>query len=134
LENIRGNIRDAFIWVAVDETTDSMSHFIANLLAGNLNIEVPSNPHLIYPKVLHHRYHSTVRRFVNYGLKILWSTRFLEEKLPILYSDVVSYVLKAATALKVFHPNLIYFTCLPHGLQHVAKEFRTKFSQVNKLS
>jgi hypothetical protein len=36
LENIRGNIGDAFIWVVVDETMDSMGCFIANLVAGKV--------------------------------------------------------------------------------------------------
>jgi hypothetical protein len=35
--------------------------------------------------------------------------------------------------LEVFYPNLIYFTCLAHGLQCVAEEVRAKFPQVNKL-
>jgi hypothetical protein len=51
----------------------------------------------------------------------------------ILYSDSAANMLKAATALKVFYPNLIRFTCLAHGLQHVAEEVRAKFSQENKL-
>jgi hypothetical protein len=42
-------------------------------------------------------------------------------------------VLKAATVFRVFYSNLIHFTCLAHGLQHVAKEVGAKFSQVNKL-
>jgi hypothetical protein len=33
----------------------------------------------------------------------------------------------------MFYPNSIYFTCLAHGLQRVAEEVRTKFSQVNKF-
>jgi folylpolyglutamate synthase/dihydropteroate synthase len=67
LENIRGNIGDAFIWIAVDGTTDSVGHFIANLLAAKLNIEVHSNPHLISYEDLHHTNHSTVARFVHDG-------------------------------------------------------------------
>jgi hypothetical protein len=42
-------------------------------------------------------------------------------------------MLKAATALKMFYPNLIHFTCLAYVLQRVAKEIRAKFTQVNKL-
>jgi hypothetical protein len=34
LENIRSNIEDASIWVAVNKTTDSIGHFIKNLVAG----------------------------------------------------------------------------------------------------
>jgi hypothetical protein len=44
LENIRGNIGGAFTWVAVDETMHPFGYFIANLVAGMLDIEVPSGP------------------------------------------------------------------------------------------
>jgi hypothetical protein len=47
LENVRVNIGGAFIWVAVDETTDFVGCFIANLVGGKLYIEVSSNPYLI---------------------------------------------------------------------------------------
>jgi hypothetical protein len=57
------------MWVAVDESTDSMGCFIANLVAGNLDTEVPSNSHLIFSEVLGHTNHSPVARFVNDGLK-----------------------------------------------------------------
>jgi hypothetical protein len=106
--------------------------FIANLVAGKLDIEVSSNPHLICSRVLCHTNHSTVARFVNDGLRVLWSNRVHEEKVLILYSDVAAYVLKATTALKVFYTNLTHFTSLAHGLQHVADEVRAKFPQMNK--
>jgi hypothetical protein len=35
LENIRGNIEDAFMWVAVDETMDFVRRFIANLVVAS---------------------------------------------------------------------------------------------------
>jgi hypothetical protein len=52
---------------------------------------------------------------------MLWPTRVREEKVQILYSDCVAYMVKATTVLKVFYPNLIHSTCLAHGLQHVAE-------------
>jgi hypothetical protein len=66
LEKIRCNKGDALIRVAVDETTDSVGRFITNLVAGKLDIEVPSKPHLVCSKVLHHTNHSTVAKFVAY--------------------------------------------------------------------
>lgn len=51
----------------------------------------------------------------------------------ILHSNVAAYMLRAATAFKVFYSNLIPFTCLVHGLQHVAEEVRAKFPYVNTL-
>jgi hypothetical protein len=106
----------------VDETTDSVGRFIANLVAGKLDIEVSSHPHLIFFEVLHHINHSTVERCVNDGLKILWPTGVQEEKVLLLYSDAAAYMLKAATALKIFYHNLIHFTCLAHGLQRFTEE------------
>jgi hypothetical protein len=79
---------DAFVWVAVGETTNSMGRFITNLVAGKSDIEIPSNPLLICSKALHHT---------------------IPLKLLILYSDAVAYMLKAASVLKVFHPNLIHY-------------------------
>jgi hypothetical protein len=67
LENISGNIGDAFIWVAVDETTDSVGRFIANFVGGKLDIKVPSNPHLFCSNVLHHISHFTLARFTKDG-------------------------------------------------------------------
>jgi hypothetical protein len=69
-----GNIGGAFIWIVVDETTDSVDPFFANLLAGKLDFEVPSNPHLACYKVLYHVHNSTVARFMNERLKLLWPT------------------------------------------------------------
>jgi hypothetical protein len=117
----------------VDETTDSVSSFIPNFVAGKLDIEVPSNPHLICSKVRHLTNHSTVARFVNDELKVLWPTGVHEKKVLILYSDAAACMLKVATAMKMFYPNLIQFTCLAHGLQRVAEEVRAKFPQVKKL-
>jgi hypothetical protein len=70
---------------------------------------------------------------VNDGLTVLWPTGVHEEKVLILHSCAAAYMLKAATALKVFYPNLIHFTCLAHGLQCVANEGIANFPQVNKL-
>jgi hypothetical protein len=94
----------------VDETTDSASRFTANLVAGKLDIEVPSNTHFICSKFLHHTNYSTVAIFVNDGLKVLRPIGVHEKKVLVLYSDAAAYMLKTAAASKVFYPNLIQFT------------------------
>jgi hypothetical protein len=48
---------------------------LANFVAGKLDIEVLSKPHLIHSKVLNHGNDSTVARFVSDGLKVLRHTR-----------------------------------------------------------
>jgi hypothetical protein len=82
--------------------------------------------------VLEHTNHSTVARFVNDGLKVLWPQSVQEEKVLVLYSDATAYIPKAATALKVFYQNLLYFSCMTHGLR-VVEEVRSDFPDVNKL-
>jgi hypothetical protein len=81
-----------------------------------------------------HTNHSTVARFVNDGLKVLWPQSVQEEKVLVLYLDATAYMLKAATALKVSFQNLIHFTCVARGLQRVAEEVRSNFPYVNKLT
>jgi hypothetical protein len=68
---------------------------------------------------------------VNDRPKLLWPAR-VQEKVLILYFNAAAYMLKAATVLKVFHPNLITFSYLTYGLHCVAKEVKAKFPQVNK--
>jgi hypothetical protein len=109
-----------------------LGHFVANLIVGKLDPEALSRSFLIFPKVLEQMNHSTVARFVNDGLKVLQSQSVQEKKVLVLYSGAAAFMLKAATALKVFYQNLIHFTCMAHGI-HVAEEVRSNFPDVNKL-
>jgi hypothetical protein len=52
------------------QNNEFWGRFIVNLVAGKLYIEIPSNSHLIFSKVLHYTNDSTVARFVNGGLKV----------------------------------------------------------------
>jgi hypothetical protein len=104
VENIRGNIGDAFIRVSVVETADSMGRFITNLMAGKLNIEIPSNPHFICSEVLHHINHSTVARFVNDGLEVLWPPGVYEKKVLFLYSDAAGTFAESCNCIESVLP------------------------------
>jgi hypothetical protein len=48
--NIREEIGDSYIWVGVDETTDVLGRFVANLTIGKLDPEAPSKSFLIFTK------------------------------------------------------------------------------------
>jgi hypothetical protein len=131
--NIREERGDSYIWVAVDGTTDALGRFVANLIIGKLDPEAPCRSFLTFSKVLKHMNHSTVARFVNDGMKVLWPHSVQEEKVLVLYSDTAAYMPKAVTALKVFYQNVIHFSCMAHGLQRVAEEVRSNFPDINKL-
>jgi hypothetical protein len=77
--NIREEIGESYIWVAVDETTDVLGRFVANLILGKLDPEALSKSFFILSKVPEHTDHSTVARFVNDGLKVLWPESVQEE-------------------------------------------------------
>jgi hypothetical protein len=66
------------------------------------------------------------------GVKV-WPQSVQVEKVLVLYSEATASMPKAATALKVSYQNLIHFTCMAHGLQHVAEEVRSNFPDVNEL-
>lgn len=133
IRRIRDEVGVSHIWLAVDETTDTLGRYVANLVVGKLDPDSPSRSFLISSKVLEKTNHSTVARFVNDGLKVLWPESVPAEKVLVMCSDAAAYMLKAAVALKVFYPNLIHMSCLAHGLHRVAEEVRGSFPKVNVL-
>ena len=133
LLSIRTEIGSSHIWIAVDESTDVLGRYVANLVVGRLSSNSASKPYIIACRVLERTDHATVARFVNDGLKVLWPGSVQEEKVLVMYTDSAAYMLKAAKSLKVFYPHLIHFTCLAHAIHRVAEEVRSHFPQVNEL-
>jgi len=72
IENIKEKVGDSYIFLIVDETTDIIGNYIAYLLIGALSSENSCNPFLIACKKLEKINHSTISRFINDGLRILW--------------------------------------------------------------
>jgi hypothetical protein len=107
-----------------------LSHFVANLIISKLDPEAPLQVISDFFQSAGHTNHSTVARFVN---DERWPQSVQEEKVFVLYLDATAYMLKAATALKVSFQNLIHFTCMAHGLQHVAEEVRVTFPTSTNL-
>lgn len=135
MDSIRRDIGGNYVWISVDETTDSCGRYIANFIVGKLCVDEPGRPHLLACKVLEKTNHSTVARFVNDSLRLLWPTETESycSKVLVMVTDAAAYMLKAAKSLQVFYPNLIHVTCLAHGLHRIAEEIRTLFPTVNNL-
>ncbi|XP_031329760.1 uncharacterized protein LOC116160649 isoform X2 [Photinus pyralis] len=72
ISDIRADIGHYNVWICVDETTDSMGRYVANLIVGKLSKDMLTTPHLLSCKVLERTNHCTVARFVNDSLAILW--------------------------------------------------------------
>ena len=71
----------------------AVGRYIANFIVGKLDSENPAKPYLIYCKPLDQTNHSTVARFINDGLKVLWPNGVKEEKVLLLYTDAAAYML-----------------------------------------
>jgi len=133
LSTIREIIGDSDIWFAVDETTDINGRYIANLLVGVLKCNTTTHPYLIACKELPKTNHSTVSRFINDGLKLLWPSGGHDENVILMLSDAAPYMVKTGEVLKVFYPNIIHVTCVAHMLNRIAEKVRDIHPNINKL-
>lgn len=70
MDRIRKTIGKSYVWVSVDETTDSMGRYVANLIVGVLDVAGWTTPFLVSVKMLEATNHSTVARFVNDGISM----------------------------------------------------------------
>ena len=130
---IRSEIADNYVWISVDETTDSLGRQVANLIVGKLCEAEETKSYLISCKILEKTNNGTIARFVNTSLKALWPNNNFEDKILLLATDAAAYMLKAGKNLKVFYPNMLHITCVIHGLNRVAEEVRLYFKLVNTL-
>lgn len=135
ISKIREQIGNCFVYIMVDETTDSRGLYICNLIIGILHPEKDPTPFLISSKVLEKTNFETVSRLVNNSLTDFFkdSPAPFQDKVLLLVTDAAPYMLKAGVTLKVFFPNMIHVTCLAHGLNRVAEKVRDIFPEVNKL-
>uniref|UniRef100_A0A914I6T0 DUF659 domain-containing protein n=1 Tax=Globodera rostochiensis TaxID=31243 RepID=A0A914I6T0_GLORO len=123
IERIKRQIGNSFIWVSVDETTDPLGRYAANLLVGKLDVSGFHPPNLIAVKMLEKTNFETVSRFVNTGLR---DFGVKEENVLLLVTDAARYMIKAGKALSVFYGNMTHVTCVCHALHRVCEEVFTK--------
>ncbi len=131
-KEIEENLRGQPIWVSVDETTDAVGRYVANVLAGKLNSEEYSKPYLINSRFLDKTNSDAIARLVNDSIKSLWPN-FDENLFKLLLTDAAPYMVKTGRSLKIFFPSLFSLTCFAHGLHRVCETVRELFEDVNSL-
>lgn len=100
--------------MSVDETTDINGRYIANFVVGILSAENVGQSYLLACKEFKKINHSTMARFINDTLKILWPLGGNDEKVLLMLTDAAPYMVKTGEYLKVFYINIIgtcYFYC-----------------------
>jgi hypothetical protein len=134
IREIKSHIKDQFLYIIVDETTDVRGRYIANLLVGVLNENILPKSFLISTKELKKTNSVEIVRFVNESLMAFFAPDILPtEKILLLITDAAAYMIKAGANLNIFYKNLIHVTCLAHGINRVAEEIRCQFPLVNSL-
>lgn len=131
VRKIREDIGENYIWISVDETTDAVGRYVANLIVGKL-CEDESTPYLLTCRQLEATNNETIVRFVNSSLQILYP-KGAQDKILLFVSDAARYMVKAGNTLKILFPNMLHVTCTAHGLHRVAETVRDNFPKVNRL-
>lgn len=110
MREIRDDIGDGPTWAPADRITDAYGCYVANLIAGQLDVNAGSKPYLLTCRNLEKANRTAMARFVDDSQGLLWP-QGNEERPGILYTDAVPYTIKAAEALKVFYLHLLHITC-----------------------
>ena len=133
LDSIRQDIAEHHIYVAVDETTDSVGRYMVHIIVGKLDGEAVWSPHLLLCRQLSSTNSSGIARLVDAAMQLLWPDGKHNERVLLLLPDAAPYMVKAGKDLTVFFPNMIHFTCIAHALHRVAEAIRLNSKLVNAL-
>ena len=133
ISNIQNTLRNQFVWISVDETTDCEGRYIANFIVGALCKENPTTPYLLNVAVLEVTNNTTITQFVIDSLKLLWPDGIKYDNVLLLITDSASYMIKSGTTLKGIFAHMIHLTCLAHGLHRISETIQTCYPLVDKL-
>lgn len=100
IDNIKNSVKNHFLWISIDETTDATGRYVANVIIGILDSEElnAKRKYLLNTAVLHKANHSTIARLFNDSIKILGES-FDKDLILLFISDAAPYMVKAAQAI-----------------------------------
>lgn len=77
---MRQAAKDKYIWISVDETTDSEQRYVANFIFGVLEELKDNKSYLLNMQVLETANGASIAAFCNDSLQILWPDGKVEKK------------------------------------------------------
>ncbi|KAL4084278.1 hypothetical protein QTP88_028103 [Uroleucon formosanum] len=132
LIKIKNAVIDKKIWVSIDQTTDSLGRFVANIIIGTLETDKPGQTFLLNSEVLPITNNSTIEKLFDDSMHILWPEGVRHNDVLLYLSDAAPYIVKSGNAIKIFYPKVIHVTCIIHGLHHIAEKICGHYSKVDK--
>lgn len=133
LERLRTDLKDEYVWVSIDETTDTCNRYVANVTVGSLKNETKTTPSLLLTQFLEKTNHTTIAQTINEALTLLWPDGIKYEKVLLLATDAAPYMKKAGVILNGLYPKMVHVTCVAHAFHNVAETVRREFPIVDKF-
>jgi hypothetical protein len=129
---VREYLEDKYIWIAVDETTDSKGKYVVNIIGGSLEIENPKS-FLLLNAFVERNNAVMINQQINNALQILWPSGIQYNKVFLLVTDAAKYMVKLGKDMKRMYPKLIHITCLTHALHNTSEVIRKSYPNVDKF-
>lgn len=131
LTNIQTEVFNRKIWVSIDETTDVDGRYVANVIVGVLDSEVPGKVMLVNCEHLEKTNSTTIAQLFDRTMNLIWPQGIEHNNVLLLVSDAAPYMVKAGSAIQIFYPKMLHVTCLAHALHRVAEQIRSDFPLVD---
>lgn len=131
MAEIKIALKNKYIWVSIDETTDAVGRFVANIIVGELSTDadIYKKSHLLTSECLGRANHTTISRLFDDALKLI-DPNFDRDIVLLFASDAM---VKAAKGLQIMYSKMIHITCLAHGMHRIDEEIRSIFPSVDRL-
>lgn len=159
METLREKAKDKYIWVSLDETTDSKQRMVANFVFGIMDSDENSSErgksYLLNMTTVDAANANNMAKFFNDSLLLLWPkgkccklkivifllkilTKNIQigiqyDKVLLVLTDAAAYMIASMRSLQILFPKMLHLTCFDHGLHRVAEFIRAQFPNVNKL-
>jgi hypothetical protein len=116
LDKIRNYLKDQYIWLSIDETSDRLKHIVSNVIVGALNSDNEENKKfLLNMEFLKNQKSSTIVQTINNALNILWPEGVKYDKVLLLITDAASNMKSAGQTLcqtSKTHSYNLFGSCL----------------------
>ena len=133
IEHIRDELKDDFIWISIDETTDVIQRHVTNVCVGPLNPNKDNRSYLLNTEFIGKANNKEISNCLLKSLNILWPDGIKYDRVLMIVTDAARYMkLGCANLLELF-PKAIHLTCICHALNNICDFIAHKYPNVNKL-
>ena len=133
LEKLRGDLKDEYIWLSIDETIDACNRYVVNVIVGVLKGEAETRPNLLLTKFVEQTNSATIAQTLNEALTLLWPDGIKYEKVLLIATDAAAYMKKAGEIMNGLYPNMVHVTCVAHAFHNVAEAIRKALPLLDKF-